>query len=146
MVKPDISQHLKLYHLIVLHERMDERIEQMFKVINNILVNNTQCIERNLIMTTYDVISLNRSTGIIEWIPNTIPIKSLIEDSMKRLKIKPTIMQIIINDYIQPFQKIVRKSHSPKMYTHAIQYISKYHKKLLDSFHKTQNRLPQTTL
>eukprot|EP01083_Nonionella_stella_P007613 21942_1 len=126
--------------------RMDERIEEMFKMINNILCSNALCIERELVLRTYDVIPLNRSTGIIEWIENTIPIKSLISESMKAQQIKQSIDEIIRNDYVNPFTKITRKAHGGAMYCEGILKYKTLHKRLLASFKKAQKRLPETTL
>ena len=64
--------------------RMDQRIEQMFGVVNQILTNAAQCVKRKLVIRTYDVIPLTRSVGILEWVPNTIPIKSLINEQIAK--------------------------------------------------------------
>ena len=134
--------------------RMDERVEQMFKISNTILCKNTQCLEKNLVLRTYDVIPLNRSTGMLEWIPNTIPIKALVEGSMKKLKVKKTWGKINLEMYVGKMLKISReKKHTPRLYMKAIQICasekpgrSSKVQQFLDSFHQCQQMLPATSL
>eukprot|EP00494_Astrolonche_serrata_P024858 UN25118 len=65
--------------------RLDQRIEQLFVVMNTILTNSSDCLERNLYLRTYDVVPLSGTVGVIEWVPNTKPIKSMITGELKKI-------------------------------------------------------------
>lgn len=60
--------------------RLDSRIEEMFMVINNILKKNNECKEKNLLIKTYNVIAMTPFIGLLEWVNNTIPLSSIIEN------------------------------------------------------------------
>ncbi len=83
--------------------RMDQRIEQLFDVTNQILTSSSACVSRNLVIRTFDVIPMTRSMGIIEWVPNTMPIKGMLKEQMKKQKIKATFTDFIRGDYLPQF-------------------------------------------
>ena len=66
------------------------------------MVKNLACCQRELALRMYDayVIPLTRSVGVIEWIPNTT-----------------TIQSVISNQYIKqtPFSEVVKVSHYGKL-------------------------------
>jgi hypothetical protein len=55
--------------------RQDQRIEQLFTVMNSILQQNAPTAQRGLKLGTYAVIPMTRRVGLIEWVVNTRPIK-----------------------------------------------------------------------
>lgn len=68
--------------------RLDGRIEEIFIVINNILKNNSVCKEKNLLIKTYNVIPMTPFIGLLEWVNNTIPLASIIENQYAYIYIK----------------------------------------------------------
>jgi DNA-dependent protein kinase catalytic subunit len=60
--------------------RLDERIEQLFGAMNDILASDRRCSARHLSLMTYAVVPLTPKLGWIEWLPDTIPVKALIRD------------------------------------------------------------------
>ncbi|WVR03316.1 hypothetical protein IAU60_000307 [Kwoniella sp. DSM 27419] len=61
--------------------RGDERIMQLFKLINTILNHNSDAFSRNLHLLPYQVIPLSPSAGLVSWVPNTQQFQSIIQDN-----------------------------------------------------------------
>lgn len=59
--------------------RLDQRIEQLFDVMNQILHADPRCRDRRLVTRTYKVIPMTQEIGIIEWLHGTSTLKSMIE-------------------------------------------------------------------
>lgn len=55
--------------------RLDQRIEQLFEVMNVILKESGPAAKRGLRLGTYKVIPMTGSVGMIEWVKNTRPLK-----------------------------------------------------------------------
>ncbi|XP_008549066.1 DNA-dependent protein kinase catalytic subunit [Microplitis demolitor] len=69
-----IGNDAKYYNFLVKFGedlRLDERIEQAFGIMNEILRADIACSQRNLTINTYQVIALSGSLGLIQWIDNT---------------------------------------------------------------------------
>jgi DNA-dependent protein kinase catalytic subunit len=62
--------------------RQDQRIEQLFEVMNNIMRQDPACCKRNLSLKLYKVIPMAKDVGIIEWVENTKPLKAIIEEEL----------------------------------------------------------------
>ena len=54
--------------------RQDAIMEQVFEQVSELLKTNRQTRQRNLSIRTYKVLPLTSSAGIIEFVPNTIPL------------------------------------------------------------------------
>lgn len=64
--------------------RLDQRIEQLFDVMNQILHADPRCRDRNLVTKTYKVIPMTQEIGIIEWLHDTSTLKSMIENRLQK--------------------------------------------------------------
>lgn len=64
--------------------RLDQRIEQLFDVMNHILNAHPRCQDRNLSTRTYKVIPMTQEIGIIEWLNNTATLKGVIENQLQK--------------------------------------------------------------
>ncbi|XP_054564392.1 DNA-dependent protein kinase catalytic subunit isoform X1 [Eptesicus fuscus] len=64
--------------------RQDQRIEQLFEVMNVILSRNAACSQRNMQLQTYHVIPMTSRLGLIEWIENTFTLKELLLSNMSQ--------------------------------------------------------------
>ena len=53
--------------------RLDQRIEQIFSVMNSVMPHKRARVR------TYSVVPLSKKVGIIEWVPNTTPLKAVLE-------------------------------------------------------------------
>merc|ERR1711903_46340 len=49
--------------------RQDERVMQLFGLVNTLLVNDVATAERNLSISRYAVIPLSPNSGLIGWVP-----------------------------------------------------------------------------
>nr|XP_055063378.1 DNA-dependent protein kinase catalytic subunit [Misgurnus anguillicaudatus] len=58
--------------------RQDQRIEQLFGVMNMILSQDTTCSRRSLALRTYQVIPITSRIGLIEWMENTCTLKDFL--------------------------------------------------------------------
>ena len=51
---------------------------------NEIFIKDKNCLERELRINTYEVIPMNKKLGLLEWAPNTVPLKHLIATEYQR--------------------------------------------------------------
>uniref|UniRef100_A0A8C7SDY8 DNA-dependent protein kinase catalytic subunit n=1 Tax=Oncorhynchus mykiss TaxID=8022 RepID=A0A8C7SDY8_ONCMY len=58
--------------------RQDQRIEQLFTVMNIILAQNTTCAHSSMQLRTYQVVPITTRIGLIEWMENTCTLKDLL--------------------------------------------------------------------
>ncbi|XP_048576196.1 DNA-dependent protein kinase catalytic subunit isoform X3 [Nematostella vectensis] len=58
--------------------RLDQRIEQLFCMMNEVMSEDPACSQRNLRLRTYQVIPMTQRVGLIEWLKNTKPLKELL--------------------------------------------------------------------
>ncbi|EDV28309.1 uncharacterized protein TRIADDRAFT_20924, partial [Trichoplax adhaerens] len=63
--------------------RLDQRIEQLFCVMNEILAQDSICSQQDLRLRTYQVIPITQRLGLIEWMKNTITLKEFVTDAME---------------------------------------------------------------
>ncbi|XP_059900479.1 DNA-dependent protein kinase catalytic subunit [Gadus macrocephalus] len=61
--------------------RQDQRIEQLFGVMNTMLAGHAPCTLRSLQLRTYQVIPITSRIGLIEWMENTCTLKELLARS-----------------------------------------------------------------
>ncbi|XP_054250756.1 DNA-dependent protein kinase catalytic subunit [Indicator indicator] len=62
--------------------RQDQRIEQLFDVMNIILSQDAACSQRNMQIKTYQVIPMTTRLGLIKWLENTCTLKEFLKNSM----------------------------------------------------------------
>ncbi|KAK2522227.1 Prkdc [Columba guinea] len=62
--------------------RQDQRIEQLFDVMNIILSQDAMCSQRNMQLKTYQVIPVTTRLGLIKWLENTCTLKEFLKNSM----------------------------------------------------------------
>ncbi|KAG6961737.1 hypothetical protein JG687_00007536 [Phytophthora cactorum] len=63
--------------------RLDQRIEQLFGVMNQILDADPRCRDQRLSLTTYDVIPMTQEIGLLEWVGGTSTLKGVIEAQLQ---------------------------------------------------------------
>ncbi|KAJ3219137.1 hypothetical protein HDU67_002470 [Dinochytrium kinnereticum] len=56
--------------------RLDQRIQQMFAIMNKLMGMNSFCVRSRISLITYKVIPMSNSLGIIEWVDGTKPLKA----------------------------------------------------------------------
>uniref|UniRef100_A0A8C0BUS0 DNA-dependent protein kinase catalytic subunit n=1 Tax=Buteo japonicus TaxID=224669 RepID=A0A8C0BUS0_9AVES len=62
--------------------RQDQRIEQLFDVMNIVLSQDATCSQRNMQLKTYQVIPMTTRLGLIKWLENTCTLKEFLKNSM----------------------------------------------------------------
>ncbi|XP_048736860.2 serine/threonine-protein kinase mTOR-like [Ostrea edulis] len=83
------SSGLEYMFLLKGHEdlRQDERVMQLFSLVNSLLVENPETFRRNLTIQRFSVIPLSTNSGLIGWVPHTDTLHSLIRDYREKKKI-----------------------------------------------------------
>ncbi|XP_010628625.1 DNA-dependent protein kinase catalytic subunit [Fukomys damarensis] len=64
--------------------RQDQRIEQLFEIMNVILSRDAACSQRNMQLRTYCVVPMTSRLGLIEWIENTFTLKDILLNNMSQ--------------------------------------------------------------
>ncbi|XP_074649158.1 DNA-dependent protein kinase catalytic subunit-like [Tubulanus polymorphus] len=62
--------------------RQDQRIEQLFEIMNEIYSRDWLCSKRKLQLKTYQVIPMTARVGLIEWVKNTKPLFDFLQGAM----------------------------------------------------------------
>uniref|UniRef100_A0A182JMR8 Serine/threonine-protein kinase TOR n=1 Tax=Anopheles atroparvus TaxID=41427 RepID=A0A182JMR8_ANOAO len=83
--------------------RQDERVMQLFGLVNTLLLNDRDTFRRNLTIQRYAVIPLSTNSGLIGWVPNCDTLHKLIRDyrdtKKTMLNIEHRIMLRMAPDY-----------------------------------------------
>ncbi|MEQ2271556.1 hypothetical protein XENORESO_006021, partial [Xenotaenia resolanae] len=84
--------------------RQDQRIEQLFGVMNIVLSHDTSCTRRGLQLRTYQVIPITTRIGLIEWMENTCTLKEFVYNAvMEEEKQKAGRCAEIYNKWLSTF-------------------------------------------
>ncbi|KAJ6964976.1 serine/threonine-protein kinase TOR isoform X2 [Populus alba x Populus x berolinensis] len=67
--------------------RQDERVMQLFGLVNTLLENSRKTVEKDLSIHRYAVIPLSPNSGLIEWVPNCDTLHQLIREYRDARKI-----------------------------------------------------------
>lgn len=62
--------------------RLDQRIEQLFDVMNTILSRDSSCAKRKLSLRTYAVIPISKQCGIMQFVEDTCVLEDVIKDGL----------------------------------------------------------------
>ncbi|EFO21688.2 phosphatidylinositol 3 [Loa loa] len=85
--------------------RQDERVMQLFGLVNTLLLHQGDTSRRNLTIQRYSIIALNQNSGLIGWVPNCDTLHSLIRDYREKkgilLSMEHKIMQNFAHDLDQ---------------------------------------------
>ena len=76
-------------YLLKGHEdiRQDERVMQLFGLVNTLLTTDSECLKRHLNIQQYPVIPLSESSGLLGWVPNSDTFHQLIREYRESRKI-----------------------------------------------------------
>lgn len=67
--------------------RQDERVMQLFGLVNTLLTNDTESFKRHLSIQQFPAIPLSQSSGLLGWVPNSDTLHNLIKDYRENLRI-----------------------------------------------------------
>lgn len=62
--------------------RLDQRIEQLFEVMNSILQRDSQAARRGLTIRTYSVVPVSKSCGLLQFVENTCVLEDVVKDGL----------------------------------------------------------------
>lgn len=83
--------------------RQDERVMQLFGLVNTLLLHDPDTFRRNLAIQRYAVIPLSTNSGLIGWVPHCDTLHTLIRDYREKTKtminIEHRIMLRMAPDY-----------------------------------------------
>jgi len=83
--------------------RQDERVMQLFGLVNTLLNNDTESFKRHLNIQKFPAIPLSQSSGLLGWVPNSDTLHNLIKDYRENrrilLNIEHRIMLQMAPDY-----------------------------------------------
>ncbi|CCD61569.1 Target of rapamycin homolog [Caenorhabditis elegans] len=76
------SNGLDYQFLLKGHEdpRQDERVMQLFGLVNTLLANNSETCRRNLTIQRYSIVALSKDSGLIGWVPNCDTLHTLVKE------------------------------------------------------------------
>ncbi|KAG2383045.1 hypothetical protein C9374_005012 [Naegleria lovaniensis] len=113
--------------------RQDQRIQQLFHVMNNILDQDANCKQRELSIRMYKVIPMSTEVGIIEWVDNTMPLKAIIEEQLNKesgTKDQEVLKHISSTIHLKMMEKLAGNHPELNLYQ---KYILSYQKANQDS-------------
>ena len=61
----------------------DQRIQQLFAVMNSLLQGDPASSKRRLHVRTYEVTPMSQELGIIEWVDDTTTLKSIVDEELQ---------------------------------------------------------------
>lgn len=64
--------------------RLDQRVEQLFSIMNKIFATDPTCENRDLRLKTFGVVPISNRLATFEWVDNTEPMKAIISKEHKR--------------------------------------------------------------
>lgn len=76
-------------HILKGHEdiRQDERVMQLFGLVNTLLATDPECLKRHLNIQRYSAIPLSTQSGLLGWVPNSDTLHVLIREYRESRKI-----------------------------------------------------------
>ncbi|XP_076166943.1 serine/threonine-protein kinase Tor isoform X1 [Ptiloglossa arizonensis] len=101
--------------------RQDERVMQLFGLVNTLLLHDPDTFRRNLTIQRYAVIPLSTNSGLIGWVPHCDTLHTLIRDYREKkkilLNIEHKIMLRMASDYdhLMLMQKV-------EVFEHALEH------------------------
>eukprot|EP01051_Picozoa_sp_SAG22_P024327 SAG22_NODE_6697_length_822_cov_0.925311_2_plen_177_part_01 len=107
--------------------RQDERVMQLFGLINGMLRRDHDTINRDLSIRRYDVVPLSPNSGLIGWVPNHDTLHVLIRDYREShkvilnvehrlmLQMAPDYDQLTLMQKIEAFEDCMRKTSGSEL-------------------------------
>ncbi|XP_040828526.1 DNA-dependent protein kinase catalytic subunit [Ochotona curzoniae] len=125
--------------------RQDQRLEQLFEVMNIILARDAACSQRGLQLRTYRVVPMTSRLGLIEWIENTCTLKELLMTNMSReeREFYTSDPRAPVRDYDEWLTKMSGK-HGPGAYTPMYRRASRT--ETITAFRRRESKVPADLL
>ncbi|XP_033988441.1 DNA-dependent protein kinase catalytic subunit isoform X2 [Trematomus bernacchii] len=122
--------------------RQDQRIEQLFVVMNILLSHDAACTNRGMQLRTYQVIPITTRIGLIEWMENTCTLKEFLYNTMTDAE-RDTAGRCV-EDYNKWLQTISPKTIGIALYGSA--YKKAKRNETVNNFSKVLKHVPSDLL
>lgn len=125
--------------------RMDQRVEQVFGSMNDILHADASASRRRLGLRTYQVVPLTPTLGMLEWVSHTAPLKGLISDAIGQQggvafnSMSLKYNQNLMAEYPSSAPKPPNSTHQSVYYSY-LKMVDR--KRVTEQFMPLQNQLP----
>eukprot|EP00397_Hematodinium_sp_SG-2012_P000203 GEMP01000203.1.p1 GENE.GEMP01000203.1~~GEMP01000203.1.p1 ORF type:complete len:1732 (+),score=334.48 GEMP01000203.1:1967-7162(+) len=86
--------------------KLDERVMQLFGLINNLLEERLDCVEKNLQIQRFAVVPLSNNSGLIEWVPRCDTLHTLIKQYRDSRKIQLSKEITLMKDMCQKYEDL----------------------------------------
>ncbi|KAL1006455.1 hypothetical protein UPYG_G00072620 [Umbra pygmaea] len=122
--------------------RQDQRIEQLFSVMNIILAQDATCAHSNMQLRTYQVVPITTRIGLIEWMESTCTLKELLLNTRTEEENNTALRP---NDIYDDWLTKVTKSNR-KGTTGILRYVEAYktadRNETVNNFRKMEQHVP----
>ncbi|CAI2170936.1 4833_t:CDS:10 [Funneliformis geosporum] len=97
--------------------RLDQRVQQLFSLMNEIMKKDSFCSQHNITQKTYKVVPITGQLGIIEWINNTRTMRCFIERELNDPKVF-TDAQSMHSRWASNYYNIIMKANRDNVVQH----------------------------
>ncbi|KAK7061171.1 hypothetical protein SK128_021387 [Halocaridina rubra] len=101
--------------------RQDERVMQLFGLVNTLLISNPDTFRRNLTIQRFAVIPLSTNSGLIGWLPHCDTLHALIRDWREKKKILLNIEHRIMMRMAQDLEHLTLMQ-KVEVFEHALEH------------------------
>ncbi|XP_077410583.1 DNA-dependent protein kinase catalytic subunit isoform X2 [Vanacampus margaritifer] len=124
--------------------RQDQRIEQLFAVMNILLSHDAACARRGLQLRTYQVIPINTRIGLIEWLENTCTLKEFLSVTMtEEESLRAARCRELYNKWLSTFST---KAETSLIKNYAQAYMKAKRTDVINNFSKVLQLVPADLL
>ncbi|KAM3927958.1 DNA-dependent protein kinase catalytic subunit [Leptodactylus fuscus] len=120
--------------------RQDQRIEQLFDIMNIILSQDAACKQRYMQLKTYQVIPMTTRLGMIEWLENTCTLKDFILSTLTEAEKRDIIGKYSPEVHYRAWLDKKKKIGSPQQ--HIDSYINANRDSAVSSFREREALVP----
>jgi FKBP12-rapamycin complex-associated protein len=103
--------------------RQDERVMQIFGLVNNLLLKNNETARRDLAIQRYSVIPLSQNSGLLEWLLNCDTLHALIREYRDKKRLLLNLEHKIINKLAPDYDHLTQV-HKVQIFEMAIESTS----------------------
>uniref|UniRef100_A0A3Q3GYR5 DNA-dependent protein kinase catalytic subunit n=1 Tax=Labrus bergylta TaxID=56723 RepID=A0A3Q3GYR5_9LABR len=102
--------------------RQDQRIEQLFSVMNILLSHDAACTHRGLTLRTYQVIPISTRIGLIEWMENTCTLKEFLYNTLTKEEEKRTEGYSIHREWFKEYEETSKRNDTVNTFLKVLQH------------------------
>ncbi|XP_013375655.1 PREDICTED: DNA-dependent protein kinase catalytic subunit isoform X2 [Chinchilla lanigera] len=125
--------------------RQDQRIEQLFEVMNVILSRDAACSQRHMQLRTYRVVPMTSRLGLIEWIENTSTLKDFLLNNMSPEE-KEAYMSGDIRAPLIDYKEWLARMSGRHVGSYALMYKGANRTETVMAFRKRESKVPADLL